>query len=136
MAIPASPCPPPDADPPVAGVSAAFIRALAAHPQDMADLMDALHRRVVDEDSLLDLTGSASREAVQLLEDAHWTGVTAQFAGIPVTAAHDRRYELSAPATTDLLHQQAAEQRRSAHQVAEAVVTDTVGRVDPTDPAA
>jgi hypothetical protein len=61
---------------------------LAAHPEQMADLMAALHRRVIDEDSLLDLMGRASREAVRLLEDAHWAGVTAHFAGVPFTAAH------------------------------------------------
>lgn len=72
----------------MAGISAALLRALAAHPEQMADLMEALHRRVVDEDSLLDLMGRASREAVRLLDDANWAGVTAQFAGTPFTAAH------------------------------------------------
>ncbi len=51
-------------------------------------MMESLHRRVVDEESLLDLMGRASREAVRLLDDAHWAGVTAQFAGTPFTAAH------------------------------------------------
>jgi hypothetical protein len=85
---PAAPDPAPDGDPPVADISPALLRALAAHPEEMADVVEALHRRVVDEDTLLDLMGRASREAVRLLEDANWAGVTAQFAGVPFTAAH------------------------------------------------
>src|ERR1700712_4950109 len=70
------------------GRSAALLRALAAHPEQMAQLIEELHRRVRDEDTLVDLMGRASREAVRLLTDVHWAGVTAQFAGAPFTAAH------------------------------------------------
>jgi hypothetical protein len=68
--------------------SSAFLRALVAHPLDMAQLVDELHRRVNDEDSLIDLMHRASREAVRMITDVHWAGVTAQFAGPPFTAAH------------------------------------------------
>ena len=68
--------------------SAALIRALAAHPEDIARLVDELHRRVTDEDSLLDLMHRTSREAVRMITDVHWAGVTAQFAGAPFTAAN------------------------------------------------
>ena len=58
----------------------------------MVELMLALHRRVHDEDSLLDLLARAAREAVRLIDDADWAGVTVRFAGEPFTAAHtDRR---------------------------------------------
>jgi len=54
--------------------------------------MLVLHRRVHDEDSLLDLLARAAREAVRLIDDADWAGVTVRFAGEPFTAAHtDRR---------------------------------------------
>jgi hypothetical protein len=69
-------------------VSEALLRALTAHPEQMADLIEALKRRVVDEDSLVELMTRAAREAVRLIQDIHWAGVTAQFAGVPVTAAH------------------------------------------------
>jgi GAF domain-containing protein len=75
-------------DPDQDRMSPALLRALAAHPEQMADLIHALHRRVHDEESLLDLMGRASREAVRLITDTHWAGVTAQFAGTPFTAAH------------------------------------------------
>src|SRR3954471_5733223 len=79
--------PEPDSD---AGTeaSAALIRALAAHPEDIARLVEELHRRVTDEDSLLDLMHRTSREAVRMITDVHWAGVTAQFAGAPFTAAN------------------------------------------------
>ena len=58
----------------------------------MVELMLTLHRRVHDEDSLLDLLARAAREAVRLIDDADWAGVTLRFAGEPFTAAHtDRR---------------------------------------------
>jgi hypothetical protein len=68
--------------------SAAMIRSIAAHPIDMARLMDELHRPVIDEDSLIDLVHRSSREAVRILSGVDWAGVTAQFAGAPFTAAH------------------------------------------------
>ena len=77
-------------DPPTP--SAAFLRALAARPLDMARLIEELHRRVHDEDSLIDLMYRASHEAVRLVDDVDWAGVTAQFAGPAFTAAStDRR---------------------------------------------
>jgi len=60
----------------------------AAHRICMAELMLVLDRRVQDEDSLLDLLARASREAVRLVDDADWAGVTLRFAGEPYTAAH------------------------------------------------
>ena len=85
----------PDPDPvdqPRAGsdseISPALIRALAAHPEDIARVIEELHRRVTDEDSLLDLMHRTSKEAVRMVTDVHWAGVTAQFAGPPFTAAN------------------------------------------------
>jgi GAF domain-containing protein len=74
------------ADSPAA--SSAMIRALSAHPEQMADLIEALHRRAQDADTLLDLMGRLSREAVRLLKGVRWAGVTAQFDGLPFTATH------------------------------------------------
>lgn len=71
--------------------SAAFLRALAAHPLDMARLIEELHRRVHDEDSLIDLMYRATQEAVRLVDDVDWAGVTAQFSGPPFTAASTNR---------------------------------------------
>lgn len=68
--------------------SGALIRALAAHPEQMADVIEALHHRAVDADTLLDLMGRLSRQAVRLLEGVRWAGVTAQFNGHPFTATH------------------------------------------------
>ena len=77
------PGPGPDGD-----ISPALIRALAAHPEDIARVIEELHRRVTDEDSLLDLMHRTSKEAVRMITDVHWAGVTAQFAGPPFTAAN------------------------------------------------
>ncbi len=66
----------------------AFLRALAAHPTEMAQLVEGLHGQVRDEDSLLDLMQRVAAEAVRLIEDVDWAGVTAQFAGAPFTTAH------------------------------------------------
>ena len=68
--------------------SAALIRALAAHPEQIANLIEALHRRAGDADALLDLMGRIAREAVRLLTGVGWAGITAQFDGPPLTAAH------------------------------------------------
>lgn len=70
----------------------ALLRSLAANPPMMADLIGALHRRVVDASSLVDLMGRAAREAVRLLPGVEWAGVTAQFGGLPFTGTStDRR---------------------------------------------
>src|SRR4051812_46739897 len=74
--------------------SAAMTRALAAHPTDLARLTNELHRRVSDEDSLIDLMHRSSREAVRMLSGVDWAGVTAQFAGFPFTAAHTEQLVL------------------------------------------
>jgi GAF domain-containing protein len=69
--------------------SPALLRALSAHPELAADLVQALHTPVHQAADLIDLMGRASREAVRLLDGVHWAGVTAQFAGEdPFTAAH------------------------------------------------
>ena len=69
--------------------SAALIRALAAHPEQMATLVESLHRPVVDTESLLDLMSRLSRQAVRILDGVGWAGVTVQFDGVePLTAAH------------------------------------------------
>ena len=76
----------------VSGPSAAFLRVLAARPLEMARLVEELRLRVHDEDSLIDLMFRASHEAVRLVDDVDWAGVTAQFAGPAFTAAStDRR---------------------------------------------
>lgn len=77
--VPTSPEPPP---------TAALLRSLAANPPVMADLIGALHRRVRDASSLVDLMGRAAREAVRLLPGVHWAGVTAQFGSLPLTGTH------------------------------------------------
>jgi GAF domain-containing protein len=68
--------------------SAALMRALAAHPEQMANLIEALHREASDADTLLNLMGRIAREAVRLLDGVGWAGITAQFDGPPLTAAH------------------------------------------------
>ena len=69
--------------------SAALVRALAAHPEFMADLIGALNMPVPDADALVELMARASREAVRLVNGVDWAGVTAQFDGhAPFTAAH------------------------------------------------
>lgn len=68
--------------------SAALIRALAAHPEQMAELIEALHNRAGNADTLLDLMGELSRQAVRVLDGVRWAGVTAQFDGRPFTATN------------------------------------------------
>ncbi len=70
-------------------VSPALLRALAAHPDLAADLVQALNVTIHSAHDLLELMGRTSREAVRLLAGVHWAGVTAQFDGQdPFTAAH------------------------------------------------
>jgi hypothetical protein len=72
--------------------SPALMKALAAHPEQMADLVGTLDGRVLDAATLLDLMGRICRAAVRLLDGVGWAGITAQFDGPPLTAAHtDRR---------------------------------------------
>ncbi len=69
--------------------SAALMRALAGHPEEMAHLIDVLHAGVDDAPSLLDLFDRVTAEAVRLLPDVGWAGITALFDdGYPLTAAH------------------------------------------------
>ncbi len=70
------------------GMSSEILGALAAHPDQMARLIEVLSPRVTDQRSLLHLMHSAAAEAVRLLPDTDWAGVTAQFDGTPFTAAH------------------------------------------------
>ncbi len=65
-----------------------FLRALAQHREDLAGLIDELHRPVTDEGTLLDQLHRVSREAVRRIGGVQWAGVTAQFAGAPFTAAN------------------------------------------------
>ena len=67
--------------------SAALIRALAGHPERMADLIEALHRRAVTTEALLDLLNRICHEAVHLLDGVHYAGITAQFDREPMTLA-------------------------------------------------
>ncbi len=69
-------------------MSPALLRALAAHPAEMAQLVEGLHGDVRDQDSLLDLMQRVAAEAVRLIEDVDWAGVTAEFGGPPFTTAH------------------------------------------------
>lgn len=73
----------PDAQVPSPRLPTALMPALAAHPQHMANLIEASQRRLIDAGSLL---GWPSREAVRLLDGVHWSGITARFDGPPVTA--------------------------------------------------
>ncbi len=68
--------------------SPALKRALAAHPVEIPLLMAELRGRVHDAATLLDLMARATRQAVRMIDDADWAGVTARFAGEPFTAAH------------------------------------------------
>jgi GAF domain-containing protein len=80
---------PPPGPPDEGVVSPALLRALAAHPELMADLIPALNVPIRSAEDLLDLMGRASREAVRLLDDVQWAGVTAQFPDEdPFTTAH------------------------------------------------
>jgi hypothetical protein len=79
-------------DPGAGPASPALMQALAAHPEQMADLVGTLDGRVLDTSTLLDLMGRICRAAVRLLDGVGWAGITAQFDGPPLTAAHtDRR---------------------------------------------
>ena len=54
----------------------------------MAHLIASLHRPVHDAETLLDLMSRAAREAVDIIPDVDWAGVTAQFDEAPMTTAH------------------------------------------------
>lgn len=70
------------------GMSPQILRALAAHPAETAELVAGLSPRVTDWVGLLRLMHVAATEAVRLLPDAQWAGVTVQFDSVPFTAAH------------------------------------------------
>ena len=67
--------------------SAVWIRALAAHPEQMADLIETLHRRAVTTEALLELLSRICHEAVRLLDGVHYASITAQCDRQPVTLA-------------------------------------------------
>ena len=62
-----------------------FLAESAAHPEELAHLVEGLHRPVRDATTLLDLMGRACREAVRVLQGVHWAGVIAQFGDRPFT---------------------------------------------------
>ena len=64
-----------------------LIRALSAHPEQMADLIEGLHSPAVDTGSLLDLMSRIGERAVQLFDGIGWSGVTGHFDTLPVTLA-------------------------------------------------
>ena len=76
--------------PAVAGVPdlQVLIRALAAHPAGIADLVEALRGRVVDTSTLLAAMDRIALRAVLLLEGVDGAGITAHFDAIPVTLAY------------------------------------------------
>lgn len=65
-----------------------FLLALTTRPREMKRMVERLHRRVHDDTTLRNLLHRASEEAVRMIVGADWAGVTTQFAGPPVTAAH------------------------------------------------
>ena len=77
-----------DSDADRTGMSPELLEALAAHPYDMIELVESLSPRVSDWRSLLQLMWQVSAQAVRLLKDVHWAGVTAQFDSAPFTCAH------------------------------------------------
>lgn len=68
-----------DSDADRTGMAAQLLSALAAHPDEMAHLVEFLSRRVTDHETLLDLMHLVASEAVRLIPDARWAGVTVQF---------------------------------------------------------
>ncbi len=75
-----------------APVPESLLRALAANPAQMADLVRALSVPVVDADTLLELMSRVAEQAVRRIGPVHWAGVTAQFVGErPFTTAHTDR---------------------------------------------
>ena len=73
---------------PARSESGALLRALAAHPLEMANLIEALHRQACTAAAVLNLMGRVGREAVRLFDQVSGAGVTARFDGPPVTVAH------------------------------------------------
>ena len=69
------------ADDPV--LAEAILLALTSDPTHTTALIKALHRRVYDPDTLLDLMERVARAAVDTLTGVHWAGVTAQLDGRP-----------------------------------------------------
>ncbi len=68
--------------------SAALLQALAAHPDQLADVITVLHQPVHDVRTLLVLLRRVSTSAVTYLDGVNAAGITAQFDGPPITAAH------------------------------------------------
>ena len=73
-------------------VPESLLRALAANPELMADLVQELSVPVIDADGLVELMERVARQAVLLIGAVHWAGVTAQFDDErPFTSAHTDR---------------------------------------------
>ena len=140
----ATPDPVPDGDPPAAGISPALLRASAAHPEQMADLVEALHRKVVDEDTLLDLMdaprkkrsgcwrtriGPGSRPNSRASRSPLRTPTIDSAIGVLMALHH-----LSVADATDLLHLQAANLGLPDHEAAAEILATTGNRRDPADP--
>ena len=69
-----------------------WIRALAGHPEQVADLIETLHCRAVTTEALLELLDRVCHEAVRLLDGVDYAGITAKFGRQPMTlACTDRR---------------------------------------------
>ena len=62
--------------------------ALAAHPEQMADLIDMLHRRAPDAEPLLDLLGRVAQAAVCVLAGIDGAAVASLLDPSPFTVAH------------------------------------------------
>lgn len=74
--------------------SSALRRAYTAFPHQTAELLEQLRRPAQSTDNLLDVLDRACRQAVRLIGDAHWAGVSAHFDRAPFTAAYTEQQVL------------------------------------------
>ncbi|GAB2910859.1 GAF and ANTAR domain-containing protein [Rhodococcus aerolatus] len=70
------------------GVRALIRKAVAGHPEEMADVMASLAWSVHDEDELLEYLHRCAELSVRVIDGAHSAGVTAHVGDEPFTAAH------------------------------------------------
>lgn len=70
------------------GLSPNLLAALAAHPMEIAALLDSFHRRVADHPGMLDLMQLVAAQAVRLIDGVHWAGITTRLDGVAFTVAH------------------------------------------------
>jgi len=68
--------------------SAAFQRAMAARPDDIAQTIAQLYQPVRTEDELVEVFSAAAHLAVRFLPQVDWCSITTQLDGNPLTAAH------------------------------------------------